>query len=229
MSFAVIGAGLGRTGTASTKIALEELGLGNCYHMGEVLRNPDHPQLWVEAAAGHRPWKQLFAGYSAAVDYPACCFWRELADIYPDAKVLLTVRDANRWFDSTQATIMSPAILEWLNASPFRAMFEATVWADFGDRIHDRDFMVPYFEQRIEEIKQALPSERLLVYEVKQGWQPLCDFLGVPLPDSPFPHVNSREETARLIEGMISARPDEPSNDKLKELVGEIFPEQGSS
>jgi hypothetical protein len=229
MSLAVIGAGLGRTGTASAKIALEQLGLGNCYHMGEVWRHPHHFPLWVEAAAGNRPWEQLFDGYNAAMDYPACSFWRELAEEYPDAKVLLTVRDANRWFDSTQATIMSPAILEWLKASPYRAMFEATVWADFGDRINDRDFMLPYFEQRVEEIKQALPSDRLLVYEVKQGWQPLCDFLDVPIPDGPFPHANSREETARLIEEMISAEPDAPSNDKLKELVAEVFPEQGGN
>ena len=228
MSLSVIGAGLGRTGTASTKLALEALGLGNCYHMGEVMKRPDHPALWVQAAAGQRPWDQIFADYRAAVDYPACCFWRELADEYPDAKVLLNVRDANRWFDSTQATIMSPPMLAWLKASPFAEMFEATVWADFGDRIHDRQFMVAYFEQRNEEIRTTLPSNRLLVFDVKQGWKPLCEFLGLPEPDSAFPHVNSREETARLIEQLINAQPDKPMDETLKNLVSEMFTEEKS-
>lgn len=225
MALQLIGAGLGRTGTASLKIALEALGLGKCYHMGEVLMNQSHIGLWSEAADGNADWEQLFDGYGAAVDYPACAFWRELADYYPSAKVLLSVRDAERWFESTQATIFSPKFVEWGKSSPFGRMAEKAVFADFGDHRHDRDFMVPYFERRTEEIKAALPEDRLLVYEVKQGWEPLCEFLGVPVPDRPFPRVNSRAETAEMIKTMIGSA-DGTIPDDVRDLVGDAFGEK---
>jgi hypothetical protein len=112
----VIGAGLGRTGTASIKVALEQLGLGRCYHMGEVLANPGDADRWVSAADGKPDWDDLFNEYGAAVDYPTCVFWQELADFYPDAKVLLSVRDATSWFESTRETIFSPQLREWSTA-----------------------------------------------------------------------------------------------------------------
>lgn len=226
MALSLIGAGLGRTGTASLKVALEELGLEKCYHMAEVLQHPDHVGLWLDAAGGKPDWDRIFDGYAAAVDYPVCQVWRELADYYPDAKVLLSVRDAERWFESTQATIMSPQFIEWAKVGPWGEMARKLVWADFGDRIHDRDFMVNYFEKRTEAIKASLPADRLLVYEIKQGWGPLCEFLDVPVPDKPFPRVNSREETAEFIRTIIASSPDGLIPPEAEGMVDELLGEK---
>jgi len=102
MALQVVGAGLGRTGTSSLKVALEYLGVGRCYHMSEVGGNPAHVGLWIDAANGKPDWDRLLADYEATLDYPACTFWRELADFYPESKVLLSVRDPASWFESTQ-------------------------------------------------------------------------------------------------------------------------------
>ena len=199
MPLKVIGAGLGRTGTMSLKVALEQLGIGRCYHMTECFPNPAAPPLWVRAAQGQADWEAIFEGFAATVDYPACSFWRELSDFYPKAKVILTVRDADKWFESTQATIFSPPLLAQLAGSPLQEFFERTVIGAFGDRIHDHDFMVDYFRRRNAEVASALPSDRLLVYDVAEGWAPLCRFLGVPVPETPFPRVNVREDLAAMI------------------------------
>lgn len=199
MPLKVIGAGLGRTGTLSLKVALEQLGIGRCYHMTECFPDPAAPPLWVEAAHGRADWNAIFEGFSATVDYPACTFWRELSAFYPQAKVILTVRDADKWFDSTQATIFSAPLREQLRGSPLADFFGTTVFRDFGDRIDDREFMVDYFKRRNAEVESALSGERLLVYDVAQGWEPLCRFLDVPVPDAPFPRVNVREDLASLI------------------------------
>lgn len=225
MKLQVIGAGLGRTGTASLKVALEQLGVGRCYHMGEVMANLDSIELWVRAADGAPDWEQTLDGFGAAVDYPACSFWRELADYYPSAKILLSVRDANRWFESTQETIFSPMALEFIKKTPMKEFMEKTVWHEFDGRIHDRDFMVPYFERRIGEIKDAMTDDRLLVYEVKQGWEPLCEFLGVSVPDTPFPRVNSRDETKRLLESLAAGHSDQSLEEQMKEVSGDLFGE----
>jgi hypothetical protein len=198
MALKLIGAGLGRTGTVSLKIALEQLGFGPCYHMSELFRNPSRAPLWVQAAQGRSGWDEVLAGYVATVDYPGCSFWRELARFYPTAKILLSVRDAEQWFESTQATIFSPAMTAGLGSSPLGEFFETTVWSRFGDRIHDRDFMVASFRSHNEDVQREIPPERLLVYDVRQGWGPLCQFLGVAVPGSPFPRVNTREEHERM-------------------------------
>jgi hypothetical protein len=227
MSLQIIGAGLGRTGTASIKVALEQLGVGRCYHMGEVMTRPGDIELWMNAADGSPDWKRLLDEYGAAVDYPACTFWRELSVAYPDAKVLLSVRDANSWFESTQATIFSKQLRDWLINSPVHDFMKKTVWRDFGDQIDNREFMVSYFEQHIEEIKNALPEERLLVYQVKDGWEPLCKFLQVQIPDEPFPHVNSRDEMAQMIEGWINRSKDESMDTVLQEDSQGLFKNKG--
>jgi hypothetical protein len=196
MPLTVIGAGLGRTGTVSLKLALEQLGFGPCYHMTELFMNQHHAPGWVRAADGHPHWEGVFAGYTATVDYPGCTFWRELAELYPSAKVLLSVRDPDQWFESTQATIFDDASSTTLNASPLREFFEKTVWRDLGDRIHDRTFMVELFRRHNAEVQRTIPPERLLVYNVTQGWEPLCRFLDVPIPDDPFPRANTRVEYA---------------------------------
>ena len=225
MTLQIVGAGLGRTGTASVKVALEQLGIGRCYHMGEVIANLEWMDLWIRAADGAPDWEQTLDGFSATADYPACSFWRELADYYPSAKVLLSVRDADRWFESTQETIFSPSILEWAKETPMKEFMEKTVWQEFDGRIHDRDFMVPYFERRVQKIREAIPADRLLVYEVKQGWGPLCEFLDLPLPDAPFPRVNSRDETRQLIESIVAGKPDQSLEDQLKDASAELFGE----
>ncbi len=201
MALKVIGAGLGRTGTLSLKFALERLGFAGCYHMVEVLMNPGHAALWNAAADGRPEWERLFEGYAATVDYPGCGYWRELAKAYPDAKIILTVRDPLKWFESTQATIFSSQN-RGLEFPELHEFFDKNVFSHFGERIHDRDFMVRAFQAHNDEVQRSIPPERLLVFEAKQGWTPLCEFLGVPAPAEPFPHINSREE----MEAMVRAR-----------------------
>lgn len=155
--------------------------------------DPGRAPLWVQAAHGRTSWEEVLAGYVATVDYPGCSFWRELARIYPTAKILLSVRAAEKWFESTQATIFSAAMCAGLAASPLREFFETAVWSRFGECIHDRDFMVENFRRHNEDVQREIRPERLLVYDVREGWEPLCAFLGVPVPDSPFPRVNTSE------------------------------------
>jgi hypothetical protein len=194
MALKLIGAGLGRTGTLSLKFALEQIGFGPCYHMTEALLNPQAPGLWLRAANGNPDWEATFDGFAASVDFPGCSFWRELAEYYPDAKVLLSVRDPEQWFESTQATVFSEAGVKMLEATPLREFMEKTTWRMFGRQIHDHDAMVNAFERHNTEVQRTIPSSRLLVYDVSQGWEPLCQFLGVPRPEVPFPRANSRDE-----------------------------------
>jgi hypothetical protein len=199
------------------------LGFGRCYHMGEVMSNLPAMNDWIAAARGKPDWNRIFDGYGAAVDFPAAQYWREIADYYPDAKVLLSVRDANSWFDSVHETIMSPRLREWMQTSPFAEFLTLTVYQDFGDRIDDRKFMVDYFDQRIEAIKASVPAERLLVYQVKEGWAPLCNFLSVPVPDESFPRVNSRDETSAMLDGMMAAAEGGNLDDHMRERSKELF------
>ena len=194
----MIGAGYPRTGTSSLKLALEQLGFGRCHHMREIIMDPASAALWVQAAGGHPDWERIFEGYQSCTDAPGCSFWRELADYYPDAKVLLSVRDPNDWFDSTQATVFSDQMLGMQSGSPMEGFFAKVVTREFGDHIHDRDFMLAQFERRKQEVIAAIPAPRLLVYDAREGWAPLCAWLGVPVPETPFPHSNTREEMASL-------------------------------
>jgi hypothetical protein len=193
MTLAVIGSGLGRTGTMSLKLALEQLGLGPCHHMTEVFQHPESIPLWVAAGAGHPDWNAIFDGYGAMVDYPGCKFWRALMDFYPDAKIIHTIRDPEAWFQSTQSTIFAPHSMALSSDSPFAAFF-GMITADYGDKLHDRDFMIAYFERHTETVLEAVPKDRLLVYEASHGWEPLCRFLELAEPTGAFPHVNSRAE-----------------------------------
>jgi hypothetical protein len=195
----IIGAGLGRTGTMSMKLALEQLGFGPCFHMVELFMNIDRLPGWERAADGDPDWDAVFDGYAATVDYPACSYWRELADHYPDAKVLLTVRDPDAWFESTQATIFSLPMRSRLSGSPLSGFFDKAVWRDFRDHIDDRTFMTGHFRRHRAAVESTIPKDRLLVYDVSQGWEPLCEFLDVPMPATPLPHANSRDELKELI------------------------------
>ncbi|NUR87569.1 MAG: sulfotransferase family protein [Nonomuraea sp.] len=208
----VIGAGFGRTGTASLKAALEQLGYGPCYHMSSVIERPARVRQWLEVGEGRsRDWDALFAGFESAVDWPAASYWRELAEHYPAAKVVLTVRDPERWYDSVSETIFRSALAErarlpahrrltrWLVArrapdfALYPRMSRATVMDRvFGGRIDDREHVLGVFRAHVEEVRAALPAERLLVYDVREGWEPLCAFLGVAVPGQDFPAVNER-------------------------------------
>lgn len=197
MTLSLIGAGFGRTGTLSLKIALEQLGLGRCYHMAEVFANPDHATQWRTAAeSGRADWETPLAGYGATVDWPGCYFWRELAARYPDAKVLLSVRDSGSWHRSVMDTIYQPLMNPPAGMSPeWSAMAHAIVLErTFGGRLDDRDHAISVFERHNAEVARAIPPERLLIYEASEGWEALCRFLGRPVPETPFPRTNSTEE-----------------------------------
>src|SRR5215212_1768323 len=215
MALEVIGAGFGRTGTMSLKIALEELGFAPCYHMMEVFEHPEHVELWRAASQGETlDWDEIFHEYRATVDWPSAAFYEELMESYPEAKVILTVRDPDRWYESTRTTIFG---MSGAAASPLfslaalfvprirrirRAvlMVSKLAWEDiFGGKFEDKELAIEVFEGWNEEAKKRVPAERLLVYEVKEGWGPLCEFLGVEVPDKPFPHLNDAEVFRRRI------------------------------
>lgn len=200
MSLKVIGAGLGRTGTLSLKLALEQLGFGPCYHMTEVFKNPQAAGWWVEAADGHPDWTKIFEGYGATVDWPSASFYAALADAYPDAKVILTERDPEAWFASTQATIFPNPTPPDTDA-PFDQMVRKVIGRMFDQRMRDHDHVIGVYQRHNAEVRARIPAERLLVYEVAQGWAPVCGFLGVPVPDTPMPKVNSTEEFGRTFGG----------------------------
>ena len=192
MALKVVGSGLGRTGTKSMQTALNMLGLGPCHHMVEVFAHPESRLLWIEASKGKPDWDAIFADYQSVVDYPGARYWREIAAHYPNAKVLHTVRDADQWFDSTQATIFAPDG-PGTKPGPFQEFFDSVV-SDFRDHMHDRAFMTDYFRRHTETVIRAIPKDRLLVYQVGDGWEPLCKFLGVKVPAEPFPSENSRAD-----------------------------------
>lgn len=211
MTLAVIGAGFGRTGTLSLKIALEMLGLGPCYHMMEVFKNPEHAALWSAAADGNVDWEKLFTGYQSTVDWPSTFFWRELIEVYPNAKVILTLRSTDSWIKSATSTIFKVMGADGDDdeASPVNAsrdmakkiVFERT----FGGNVEDHAHLTKVYEAHIEEVKRTIPADRLLVYESREGWEPLCKFLGIPVPDMPYPKVNSTEEFQARAEKLVKA------------------------
>jgi hypothetical protein len=207
MALKVIGSGLGRTGTLSTKLALEQLGFGPCHHMVEVFMHPESVPLWVAAGEGNPDWDAIFGGYQSMVDHPGCAYWRQLMEHYPDAKVLHTVRDPDKWFDSTQATIFGPGRPVPPEGTPMRAFFDQ-LYAWYGGDMHDRAFMTGFFRRHTEAVIAGVPKERLLVFDVAQGWEPLCAFLGVPVPDTPYPRENSKEQfQARVASGVSPIDP----------------------
>jgi Sulfotransferase domain len=193
MTLKVVGTGLGRTGTKSMQTALQMLGFGPCHHMVEVFAHPESMKDWVDAAEGRPNWEKIFAGYRSVVDYPGAAFWRELTVFYPDAKVLHTVRDPDQWFDSTQATIFR-ADTAGAPGDDLRGRFFGSWMGPIREHLADRAFMTDHFRRHTEAVVAAIPAERLLVYEVGEGWDRLCAFLGVPIPEDPYPSENSRAD-----------------------------------
>jgi hypothetical protein len=197
----VVGAGFGRTGTMSLKLALEQLGLGPCYHMTEIVRNPSHARMWKMAESGQPvDWRVLFARYRAAVDWPACHYYRELTEAFPAAKVILTTRDAGQWYESMTNTLYSMKTAADERLAARQAMMsgaapppaENRIWAGvFSGRFADRQYAIEVYQRHNAEVISCVPAGRLLVYQVSEGWAPLCEFLGVPVPGEPFPLINT--------------------------------------
>ncbi|WP_226574540.1 sulfotransferase family protein [Acuticoccus sediminis] len=206
MPLHVIGVGLGRTGTYSLRIALETLGFGPCFHMEEVARNlPVQLPLWNDVMDGKPDWPTIYAGYESAVDWPTACFYRELNAAYPDARFILGVRDPRSWAESFGETIHKitfdadappERFREWL-AMVRRVILRSGIPADA-----DKDALAAAFVAHNDAVKAAIPADRLLVYAVKDGWEPLCAFLGLPVPKEPFPRTNNREEFWDLIKSL---------------------------
>jgi sulfotransferase family protein len=191
----VIGAGFGRTGTLSLKVALEQLGFGPCMHMVSLLQDPETSALIHKATEGDIDSLDVaLAGHRATVDWPMAYFWRELADRHPAAKVILTVRDPQKWYDSAARTIHAAANAGRESGLPdpdVMRMVDGTVWdGTFDGRFADREYAIKVFEEHNARVKREIPADRLLVFEVAQGWEPLCSFLGVPVPGTPFPRLN---------------------------------------
>ncbi|MCE2392517.1 MAG: sulfotransferase family protein [Proteobacteria bacterium] len=206
MGLRLVGAGFGRTGTLSLKLALETLGVGPCYHMLEVRRNPDHVSLWSRAADGEPvDWDALFAGYAAAVDWPACRFWRELAERYPESRVLLSLRDPEDWYDSVRQTIyrVMKGEVSGIASDHLDMVRKLVLEQTFGGRFEDRAHAIDVFRRHNQEVQEAVAPGRLLVFEASQGWEPLCAFLGRPVPDEPYPRVNTREQTGAMLEAAV--------------------------
>ena len=219
MTLKLIGAGYGRTGTMSTFTALKQLGFP-CYHMVEVIMNKannGHLDFWRNVANSpegtQADWEKVFSGYTAAVDNPACCVWTELMAAYPDAKVLLTLhpKGPEAWYESTIDTIYFTEnrwqfnVLELFTpfGRKFGDMSRKLIWQRMlRGQMFDRQKAIAQYQRHIADVKASVPPEKLLVFTVDQGWEPLCKFLGVPVPATPFPNVNDRAELKKVIGDM---------------------------
>ena len=206
MGLKIVGAGFGRTGTNSLKLALEQLGFGPCHHMFEVSNHPEQLPYWQAAARGETPdWDAVFAGYSACVDWPSARYWREIAAYYPDAKVVLSVRPEEKWIQSVHATIY-PAMLDRNDQIPVNTRerndmaYEIVVEQTFGGRLDDAEHAMAVFCAHTDEVRAVIAPERLLVYDVAEGWEPLCEFLGVAVPGTSFPRTNSTAEFQQQVD-----------------------------
>jgi len=215
MSLQIIGAGFGRTGTMSTYTALKELGFP-CYHMAEVIMNKEnksHIDFWKKVAdepeGKQQQWETVFAKYTAMVDNPGSCVWKELSVAYPGAKVLLTLhpRGAEAWYESTMNTIYFTEIMWQIKVLAFFIPFfrkfvpmsRKLIWQrSLKNTMPDKAAAISRYNQYIEEVKAAVPAERLLIFQVNQGWGPLCTFLNIPVPPTPFPNVNDTKEFQKL-------------------------------
>jgi hypothetical protein len=218
----VIGAGLPRTGTLTQKLALEQLGLGPCYHWVNVIADLDQVGVWDRALDGEQPWEEVFAGHQSTVDWPGGYFYRELAEAYPDAKVLLSVREGESWERSFTETITTmshgSSLMPLLSRAraevdprwrSYLALVDRMFWGPQGTFAEGHELpseMIEQMERHNEEVVRAIAPERLLVWEVGEGWEPLCEFLDVPVPAEPLPHANDRETfVQRVIGGALDS------------------------
>ena len=218
----LIGAGMPRTGTLTQKVALEMLGLGPCYHMVDVLADLDQAKLWQRALDGEAPWGQIFGDFDSTVDWPGGYFYRELMAVYPEAKVLLSVREPQAWERSMRETVWAvrhgESLVRLLSSAQahvnpqwrgFLEMIDRLVWEDegtFASGHAEPQQLIDTMIRHNREVESNVPPERLLVWSVEEGWQRLCEFLEVPVPRQPFPHVNDRTEFLnRVIDGSLES------------------------
>ena len=199
----MVGAGLGRTGTMSLQAALQELLGGRCYHMLEVFEHPEHIALWHAAIRGDEmpDWDSMLAGYVATVDWPACTFWRELADANPDAPVLLSTRPADAWWRSAHATIFEMGNREPPDDPVFgpQQRMIHDMFKRFTPDWQQEEAAKAAFEAHNAEVRATVPADRLTEWQPGDGWGPLCTMLDVPEPDTPFPHVNTTEDFRKMV------------------------------
>jgi Sulfotransferase domain len=213
----IIGAGLPRTATTTQMYALEKLGCSPCYHMRDLLADLDTGlPLWEEAVNGSPDWERIFGGAQSTVDWPSARYYRELMDYYPDAKVLLSVRDGEEWAASMQQTVWgvyhgdsvlhyvcrARAVLDPL-WSRYMDLMTRMTWDEGGALEGDTSTtagLVAAMERWNEKVKQTVPPERLLAWDLRDGWEPLCEFLELPVPDEPLPQLN---DSASFREGII--------------------------
>jgi hypothetical protein len=210
MALKIVGVGLGRTGTNSLKVALEQLLDGPCYHMFELIANPQQVPFWEAAVRGEEvDWDALFGGYAATVDWPGCAFWRELVAANPDAPVLLSTRDtAETWWASMENTIIPALQGPMLSDHPelmrgqvmIRELFRIRFTPDFADR----DAAIAVYERHCADVRREVPATRLIEWQPRDGWEPICSRLGLPIPETPFPHENRSEDFDENVDRSIA-------------------------
>ena len=192
MSLKIIGTGFGRTGTDSMRHALNLLGAGPTHHMFELNENPALRDGWRALAKGATPdWEALFAGFPACVDWPSAFYWKTLIEVFPDAKVLLTWRSAESWWDSFEKTIL---LFIRRTTDPDNLTICLIAEQVFAGRPDQRDHAIRIYERNVEEVLRTVPSHRLLVHKLGDGWAPLCQFLDLPVPQVDYPSSNSTAE-----------------------------------
>jgi hypothetical protein len=199
----VVGASFGRTGTSSVRLALETLGFGPCHYMKELFAAPAHAREWLRIADGEKPdWKRLLNGFTSTIAWPAAFYWRELAAAFPESKVLLIVRDPASWYASMSRTLYRTRPADTGQEAAVRdQVIEKIVWqGTFSGRFEDRDHAMGVYLAHLDEVRAAVPSERLVEVEPSHGWEPLCAALGVGVPDLPFPTANTTDEYLRRAE-----------------------------
>lgn len=196
----VIGAGFGRTGTHSLAAALEILGYGPCYHMLELHRNPDHNSAWADAMEGNEvEWHALFKAYNSTVEWPTVSFLDQILPEFPKAKVVLTLRDAEDWYESASATIFDGLALSRFNPDPIqrkRGGLARRLILDgvFSGRHREKEHAIAVYRQHIDRVIGMVSTESLLLYRIGEGWEPLCEFLSVKSPEEDFPWLHERKQ-----------------------------------
>lgn len=222
MSIKIIGAGLPRTGTNTLKASLEKLGYSKTYHMKELLAHPENLHYWLTLKeTGTTNWDELYNGYQATVDFPAYPWYKEHMKRYPEAKVILTVRPFEKWYTSLHGTIWQAGpqtlgqklsmISKLLFNSRLRSVIKCVKFAKSSifekhlqGKFADKGFAEEIFNKHTEDVKASVPSDKLLVYDVRDGWEPLCSFLNVPEPSEPLPHLNKKENFKEMLAGIMS-------------------------
>lgn len=221
MSIQIIGAGFPRTGTTTLKQALEILGYNQTYHFKDLIANSDKLKHWQELeTTGTTDFKMLFKGFKATVDFPGYPYYKILMNQYPDAKIILTVRDVDKWYESTSKTLrisgpqtiiakialLSKMVFNTKLRNTFkciRFMKKIYLSNQFDGKFDSETYAKDIFKKHIEEVKLYVPEEKLLIFDAVNGWKPLCDFLQIPIPKEEFPHLNKKENFHAMVKGMI--------------------------